>query len=235
MKILNKPEVTLIDYMGDDISVVNAARVSFAKESEYKTVDGNKYLTVNDVRLIKYLAKHKHYSPFNHTFISIRVKAPIFVARQLVKHEYMPWNEVSRRYVDEEPEFYIPDELHKRAENVKQGASEGLVSTIVGEDGTLQGAPETVILLHTKKALSTYNVLLNNRVAPEEARMVLPLNTMTEWIWSGTLKAYAKMLKLRLDSHTQGATREVAEQVKDIITPLYPISLPALLDSEVTD
>jgi len=123
--------VTLIDHMGSDLSVVNAARVSFDKESEWETVDpvnGQAVpagLSLRDEKLIAYLAKHNHWTPFGHAFASFRIKAPIFVARQLGKHQVgLVWNEVSRRYVDDEPEFYVPETWRKRAENVKQGSSE---------------------------------------------------------------------------------------------------------------
>lgn len=110
---------------GDDLDVVNAARVSFEKESEWEFdhLLGRDNLSTKDAKLVHYLAKHKHHSPFNHSFLKFRIKAPIFVARQLVKHKFLPWNEVSRRYVDSEPEFYVPDIWRKKADNVKQGSS----------------------------------------------------------------------------------------------------------------
>lgn len=219
--------VDYIDHMGNDLSVVNAARVSFDKESDWANSfeyftgkDPLPYLTTQDERLIKYLAKHKHYSPFNHTYISLRVKAPIFVARQLQKHEYMPWNEVSRRYVDSPPEFYIPNGWRGRSKDKKQG-SEGVANPGILPWDTYG------------HAVAMYNVMLDHGVAPEQARMVLPQSMYTEWIWSGTLKAWAKMLKLRLDPHAQQETREVAEQCENLINPLFPISLAALLESGV--
>lgn len=224
-------EVSYVDHMGTDLSVVNAARVSFDKESDWLLINQEiggverevaKVLKEGDRKLIGYLAKHKHYSPFNHTFITVRVKAPIFVARQLVKHEYMPWNEVSRRYVDSEPEFYIPELIHERAENVKQGSGDV-------NDGYTDILWQ--IQDHSKRCLRFYEELLAQNVCPEEARMILPHNLMTEWIWSGTLKAFHKMLSLRLDGHTQGATRVVAEKCRDIIEPLFPVSFPALMDA----
>jgi thymidylate synthase (FAD) len=221
--------VTLIDSMGSDLSVVNAARVSFNKESEWEYTDTNglylKDLSDKDTKLIKYLAKHKHFSPFNHTFITTRVKAPIFVARQLVKHKFLPWNEVSRRYVDDEPEFYIPDTFRGKPENSKQGSS-GVVTT--GSLWCFQNGLED-LQAHSEDSLRLYEHLLNEGVCPEQARMVLPQNMMTEWIWSGTLGAFADMLKLRLDPHTQQESREIAEQIRDLLEPLFPVSLPALL------
>lgn len=216
-------EVTLVDHMGTDLSVVNAARVSFAKESEFVRLDilgtdfSHNVLREDDQKLINYLAKHKHYSPFNHTFLSFRIKAPIFVARQLVKHEYMPWNEVSRRYVDSEPEFWIPNKLRARGENVKQGsAAEATISN-------------DTIVDFTEMSLRYYEDLKDKGVCPEQARIILPHNLMTEWIWSGTLKAFHKMLTLRLDAHTQAETRIVAEMIAPQIEDLFPVSFPALM------
>lgn len=231
--------------MGTDLSVVNAARVSFHKESEFdvKTVffdeddpDRGFYpretLKEADTKLIRYLAKHKHTSPFNHAFISVRVKAPIFVARQLVKHKFMPWNEVSRRYVDDEPEFYFPEVWRAKAENVKQGSSQTAIDPWHVPEGVSSFEPKSrwwCAENSVEFALKTYQRYLALGICPEQARMVLPQNTMTEWVWSGTLGAFADMLKLRLDSHTQAETRQVAELVRDLIEPLFPVSLPALL------
>ena len=210
-------EVTYIDHMGNDLSVVNAARVSFGKKSKLECIDmvkGKFVLNHKDAKLIKYLAKHNHKSPFNHTFVTFHVKAPIFVARQLVKHEYMPWNEISRRYVDSEPEFYVPDEWRGRSEDKKQG-SDGVVD--VGEWGDTNWA-----------CLIAYNDLLKHGVAPEQARMVLPQSTMTEWYWSGTLYAFAKMCQLRCAKDTQQESREVAYQVSEYMEKLFPASWDAL-------
>ena len=221
----SKQSVELLDWCGDDLSVVNAARVSFAKQSswsnvgEYEHAGGELELPEKDEKLIKYLAKHKHKSPFNHCFMSFRVKAPIFVARQLVKHEYLPWNEVSRRYVTEEPEFYIPEVFRAKADNVKQGSSEQAVPFLTNP---VQRASAT--------ALMVYDMLLEQGVCPEQARMVLPQNTMTEWIWSGTLFAFAKMCKLRLDPHTQKETQEIAKMIDAEAKTLYPVSWEALME-----
>lgn len=223
-------QVTLIDHMGSDLSCVNAARVSFEKESEWEdTQEGisgrsSQQLSAGDVKLIAYLAKHKHFSPFNHAFLSFRVKAPIFVARQLVKHKFMPWNEVSRRYVDSEPEFYIPDVFRAKADNVKQGSAETNVEAYIWSKYATED--------HTDNALVVYNELLAEGLCPELARMVLPLNTMTEWIWSGTLGAFADMLKLRLDPHSQKESRDVANLIYEQMLPLFPVSLTALLENK---
>lgn len=229
-------QVTKIDSCGSDLSVVNAARVSFEKESEWEFGDANgigwKELSQKDQKLISYLARHKHTSPFNHCFASFRVKAPIFVARQLVKHKFLPWNEVSRRYVDSEPEFYIPEVWRKRAENVKQGSSEDTIEHLTryygkgGKHGSDMPFDDAVAM-----CLEAYEWMLEVGVCPEQARMVLPQNTMTEWIWSGTLGAWADMCKLRLDPHAQKETREVAEQISGFMEDEFPVSWKALLEN----
>ena len=211
-------KVTYVDHMGSDLSVVNAARVSFGKKSDWlpRVHNGEaKVLSAKDCRLIAYLAKHKHKSPFNHTFATFHVKAPIFVARQLQKHEYMPWNEISRRYVDDEPEFYTPTNWRGRSEDKKQGSS-GEIFTDVSPNYTYTAAKET------------YRNLLMDGVAPEQARMVLPQSMMTEWYWSGTLHAFEKMCGLRLKDDVQEETRQVAEAIEDFMMELYPISWEAL-------
>jgi thymidylate synthase (FAD) len=219
-------EVTYIDHMGSDLSVVNAARVSFNKKSDWlpRVHNGEKkVLSQKDIKLIRSLANHKHTSPFGHAFASFHVKAPVFVARQLVKHKFLRWNEVSRRYVDDEPEFYQPDEWRGRADNVKQG-SYGVV-TLYEDHQMRQAYHPTEINVY---CLETYNYLLEQGVAPEQARMVLPQSMMTEWYWSGTLYAFAKMCGLRLKEDTQAETRVVAEKVEDVMIKLYPVSWEAL-------
>ena len=219
-------EATYIDHMGSDLSVVNAARVSFGKKSEYETLTKcydtgeviNKELASRDVKLIKYLAKHKHLSPFGHAFASFHVKAPVFVARQLVKHKFLRWNEISRRYVDDEPEFYTPDVWRGKADNVKQG-SEG---TVYPDDDLEK--------FNNHTALRTYKEMLDAGVAPEQARMVLPQSTMTEWYWSGSLDAFAAMCQLRCASDTQYESRIVADQISDKMAKVFPVSWTALRD-----
>ena len=211
-------EVTYINHMGDDLSVVNAARVSFGKKSDWMMRVHNgeaKVLQHKDDKLIKYLAREKHKSPFNHTFATFHVKAPVFVARQLVKHEYMPWNEISRRYVDSDPEFYVPAVWRGRAQDKKQG-SDGIVKSNAN------------VPYFNDTMLGVYTQLLDEGVAPEQARMVLPQSMMTEWYWSGTLYAFAKMCGLRLKEDTQAETRIVAEKIEDVMAKLYPVSWEAL-------
>jgi thymidylate synthase (FAD) len=210
-------KVELLDYMGSDLTIANVARVSFDKKSEE--------LSGKDVGLINYLATHDHWSPFAHCFAQFRIKAPIFVARQLVKHQVgLSWNEVSRRYVDSEPEFYTPTELRVRAENVKQGSGDALPS-----HQNTWGIWE--IEESARMSLDTYNDLLKRGVAPEMARMVLPLNTHTDWIWSGSLMAFARVCRQRLDPHAQAECREVAEQIDARLRHLFPESMAALLDN----
>ena len=210
-------KVQYINHMGDDLSVVNSARVSFGKKSDYMPrvhMGESKVLQHKDEKLIKYLAKHQHKSPFNHAFATFHVKAPIFVARQLQKHEYMPWNEISRRYVDSEPEFYEPDVWRGRSADKKQG-SDGVVDT--------KTKPTN------QYALETYRNLLADGVAPEQARMVLPQSMYTEWYWSGSLYAFAKMCSLRLKEDTQLETQVIAEMISIEMSMMFPVSWEALL------
>lgn len=221
--------VSLIDYMGDDISVVNAARVSFNKRSEYEHYIENPTIPEKDAKLIKYLAKHNHWTPFAHTCLSFRIKAPIFVARQLGKHQVGGvWNEVSRRYVDTEPEFYFPSEWRGKPVNAKQGSS-GVVENIwwIPEDSyysVQEGVKEI-----TQYSLNRYKRMIQEGVAPEQARMVLPQNTMTEWIWTGSLPFFTRVIALRTDPHTQQETQEVAKRLKEEIPKCFEHSLTALL------
>jgi thymidylate synthase (FAD) len=213
-------ETKLIDHMGTDLSVVNAARVSFGKSSTFDgRVGGPNVLKAADAKLIQYLANHGHYSPFGHCFASFHVKAPVFVARQLVKHKFLRWNEISRRYVDDDPEFYVPDEWRGRADDKKQG-SEGIVK--------LGQLDEMIVSDSPYEALCAYNALLKSGVAPEQARMVLPQSTMTEWYWSGSLDAFADMCNLRCKGDTQLETRLVANRICDEMHKLFPVSWKAL-------
>ena len=217
MKVV-KQQVTLLDTMGTDLSIVNAARVSFDKESDW---EGLRYkLSEKDAKLIRYLAKHNHWSPFSHATASFRVKAPIFVARQLAKHQVgFSWNEVSRRYVDSEPEFFLPEYWRKRADNVKQGSSDDKAANPFNVAGL------------TSDCLAVYQGMLEHGVCPEQARMVLPQNTMTEWIWTGSVYGWARMCKLRLDSHTQTETREVAQKISNFMADYFPVSWEVLMEN----
>lgn len=218
-------KATYIDHMGSDLSVVNSARVSFGKKShctETRFVDMGDWcgdmpvVDERDAKLIRYLAKHEHISPFGHAFASFHVKAPIFVARQLVKHKFLRWNEISRRYVDDEPEFYVPDVWRGRSADKKQG-SDGVVN------------PDYNPQYLDGKIKSAYLQALDMGVAPEQARMLLPQSTMTEWYWSGSLDAFASMCKLRLKEDTQYESRLVAQQISTNMKKLYPVSWGALV------
>jgi len=215
-------EVTYIDHMGSDLSVVNAARVSFGKQSEWMPRVHNgeaKVLQLKDDRLIKYLAKHKHISPFGHAFASFHVKAPVYVARQLVKHKFLRWNEISRRYVDDDPEFYVPEVWRGRSADKKQG-SEGEVSTNAN------------IVYHNNVMLGLYKQQLAEGVCPEQARGILPQSMLTEWYWSGSLDAFADMCNLRCKSDTQFETQIVANLISKSMSTFFPVSWKALRENE---
>ena len=205
-------KVEMIDKMGSDLSVVNAARVSYAKIKEQ--------FEDKDAKLISFLAKHGHWSPFAHASISFRIRAPVFVARQLVKHQVgLSWNEVSRRYVSYEPELYRIDKWRGKPVNSKQGsAGEVELSDLakVSYDKIMEGC----------KIL--YDQLLSEGVAPEQARAVLPQSMMTEWIWSATLYAFARVCDLRCKPDVQKETREVAEFIDSYCIYHFPVSWNAL-------
>lgn len=217
VKIVNECSVDYVNHMGDDLMVVNAARVSFAK---FKEVYDNE-----DSKLIRYLATHNHWSPFAHPQVSLRVKAPIFVARQLGKHQVgLVWNEVSRRYVDDVPEFFEPEIWRDRSKNKKQGSLDtGVSKDVVGAADFYQ------------HALDYYNDLISSGICPEQARMILPQAMMTEWIWTGSLMAWSRVVGLRLDPHTQKETRDVVQKISDLIAPLFPESWAALTADAGTD
>ena len=213
-------KTTYIDHMGSDLTVANAARVSFGKTSEMEDdLWGPPKLKAKDDKLIRYLAKHKHISPFGHCFASFHVKAPIFVARQLVKHKFLRWNEISRRYVDDEPEFYVPDTWRGRSADKKQG-SDGVSHPPLWLDSTMN------------QVLDLYDQMIHDGVAPEQARMVLPQSTMTEWYWSGSLDAFADMCRLRCASDTQYETMLVADNINEKMATLFPVSWDALMQGE---
>jgi len=224
-------QVTLLDHMGDDLSVVNAARCSFGKRKETNEFSEVKYgtnlekiakiakLDDADTKLINYLAKNGHWTPFSHTTLQFHIKAPMFVARQLGKHQVgLTWNEISRRYVDTEPEFYNPTQWRLRAENVKQGSSDESIELNIDE--------------FNNHCLKMYNDLLNKGIAPEMCRMVLPQNTMTEWWWTGSVYAFVRICKLRLDPHAQWETRQVAQLIYDECKKIFPVSWKAFFKDQ---
>lgn len=219
-------KVELVDHHGSDLLVCNAARTSFAKESSE--------LNEKDIKLINYLAREKHVLPFRHPQITLRCKAPIFLARQLGKHQVgLSWSEESRRYIDSEPEFFWPDKWRKRAENVKQGSSDVEVrgTPVINlkeygwsdcEEGDV--TPQDVAEL----CLSMYNHMLKCEVAPELARMILPQNMYVNWVWTGSLLSFFEMYKLRSEGHAQVEAQQFVQFVKDVVSKLYPVSWEAL-------
>ena len=194
-------QARLVNSMGGDLTVVNAARVSFNSHS--------KELNRKDERLISFLAKHGHWSPFAHVILQFRMKAPIFVARQLVKHQVgLTWNEVSRRYVDTDIEFYEPKIWRKAADNVKQGSSDE------SSGWERWGSRIEKTMNSTQLALAEYEDAIASGVCMEQARMLLPQSMMTEWYWTGSLVAFARIVKQRTHSTAQLETQEVALLIK---------------------
>ena len=206
---------TYINHMGSDLSVVNAARVSFGKKHDR--------FHAKDAKLINYLAQHKHLSPFGHAFASFHVKAPVFVARQLVKHKFLRWNEISRRYVSDDPEFYTPDAWRSQSDDKKQGS---------GDDMANQSGPNAVQAYANRVAFDSYKAMLERGVCEEQSRILLPQSTMTEWYWSGSLDAFAAMCNLRCKPDTQAETRIVADQICEKMGELFPVSWKALMENE---
>jgi thymidylate synthase (FAD) len=209
--------VELLDVFGDDLTVVNAARVSFAKESHK--------ITLGDEKLVKYLAEHNHVTPFFHPQARFRLKMPIFIAREWFRHQIgFARNEVSRRYVDTEPEFWMPEVLRQRDVKKKQGSKD--------EQIQYNGHCLAHIRAIHNKSLETYNYLLGHNVCPEQARAVLPQSMMTEFIETGSLAAYARLYTLRTDHHAQREIQELARQVGELLAEKFPISWSALTSSE---
>ena len=201
-------KVTYIDSMGTDLTVVNAARVSFDKHHET--------FTEGDEKLIEYLAKKGHWTPFGHPHIQFRIEAPLFVARQLVKHHVgLVWNEISRRYIDSKPRFYVPNEWRSRAKDKKQGSGDELIE--------LQGEDYDHIHAALMAANDAYSHLLHRGVAPEQARMLLPQAMYTEWYWTGSLYAFARVCKLRLTDSVQEETKEIARKLSDLVQEKFPV------------
>ena len=206
--------VSLEDHLGTDITVVNAARVSFGKR-----IDD---IRETDKKLIAYLAKHNHWSPFSHCYVVFRIRAPIFVARQLVKHQVgLAWNEISRRYIDKPPEFWYPYKWREKSKDKKQGSTNNEVH---GNKWVHNKYKEAIDLCE-----QTYDEMIRAGVCPEQARAVLPQSVYTEWYWSGSLYAFARVCNLRLSEDAQEETRWVAEWISQHMNTLYPISWPHLM------
>jgi thymidylate synthase (FAD) len=237
IQVLDKGSVELLMSADSDLTVVNCARVSFGKESEWEKVvdsqwnaqdvNGDEWLHTThkhvlsdrDQKLIHYLARNNHWSPFAHPQIRLQVKAPIFVRTQLFKHKTgAVENEVSRRYVDDPPEFYEPEVWRGRPEGgIKQGSSECRTFGI-----------EDCDRIPVAQCEDLYNGLIQEGVAPEQARMVLPQSTYTEWIWTGSLAFFARVFRQRSDPHAQWETQQYAAAISEIIAPLFPVSWEAL-------
>ena len=251
--------VDLIESWGSDLTVVNAARTSFDNESQWETLDVMSLLSPPDVttdlrgwrlaeeglpghemgidryrrlsdrdeKLVHYLAKHKHTSCFEHQGATLRLKVPIFIARQIQRHRTFSYNEVSRRYVDSAPEFFWPDTWRARADNVKQGSGTEAVEgyTSLWKFDSIEEDMSSFI----EETTQFYNHLLQSNVAPELARMILPQNMYTEFYMSGNLRAFSHFLHLRLDGHAQLEVQQVAQMVRDILQPLFPVSMEALM------
>ena len=230
--VLDKGHVHLIDYMGSDLTVCNAARVSFAKETEWEVdkeaadrlaASGSSApigelvrLGEKDQKLIKYLAKHNHWTPFAHPQITLRIKAPISVRTQFFKHKQgFVENEISRRYVSYTPEFYYPQWRGKPTNGAKQGSEDFIQLSVMDEKKYLDAVQSCV---------DSYDRLLEAGVAPEQARFILPQGMYTEWYWTGSLAAYARFYKQRIDEHAQWEIRQYADAVGNVIQPLFPVS-----------
>tara|TARA_E500000318_G_scaffold43237_1_gene41165 strand:- start:12124 stop:12852 length:729 start_codon:yes stop_codon:yes gene_type:complete len=233
VKVLDKGHVDYVDHMGTDLTVCNAARVSFNNESEWgldfdaierlKSCPYNKddvrMLKDKDVKLIRYLAKHNHWTPFAHPQITLRIKAPVSIRTQFFKHKQgFTENEISRRYVSFEPEFYVPIWRTKPTDGAKQGSEDFIEDKTVGNVNSM--AYEFVC----GEAIKNYNYLIDQGIAPEQARFILPQGMYTEWYWTGSLAAYARFYKQRKDDHAQWEIRQYAEAVGKIIEPYFPVS-----------
>lgn len=235
-------KVTLLDRMGDDLTPVNRARLSFDKQSDWAggpihSYDGNQNqlyqinnytLSEKDVKLTNYLAREKHVLPFRHPQIALHIKAPIFVIRQLDKHQVgFSTSEISRRYVSDKPEFYIPDMWREAAKDKKQGSGENFTNLI--KDQNMKDLYHSI----TFNCLATYKCMLENGVAPEMARMVLPASLYTEQAKTGSLLGWFHLWKLRSSSDAQWEVQQIAKQVEEIIQPLFPVSWEALKNGKV--
>lgn len=241
-----------VQHWGDDLIVANSARVSFDKQSDWheevfdsedeaieyaEKVDGTVdyyhitsdrwfggypvvHLEDKDRRLINFLAREGHTSTFEHMGATLRLKVPIFIARQIQRHRTFSYNEVSRRYVDDAPEFFYPDVMRAKAANVKQGSANEAADTTVD------------LSWYVGVAVGAYEKMLEDGVAPELARMILPQNMYTSFYMSGNLRAWGHFLSLRLDGHAQKEVRDIAQQIESILQPLFPVSMEALMEHD---
>ena len=214
--------IELLEHCGSDNTIANTARVSMELGGGWNELPED-YSEEQRNKLITYLATHNHTSPFRHNSITIRCNVPIFLARQLGKHQVgMSWNEVSRRYVDTDVTFFVPEEWRSKPDgSIKQGSA-GVHE--YSEEHT-EGYNN-----HLQHCLGYYNFLLEDGVAPEQARMVLPQSMMTQFVWTGSLYAFVHVYKLRVDAHAQQEAQDFAIELDKIIRPLFPVSWPTLVD-----
>jgi thymidylate synthase (FAD) len=214
--VLDRGFVKLVDHMGSDLSVVNAARVSFGKRKDS--------FDAADAKLVTYLAEHDHTSPFRHTALTFHVKAPIFVFRQWMKHRIASeFNEISGRYVEfPEDEFFVPETFRRQAKVNKQG-SEGEVA---GADGA---QAREIFLAGCRNSVSQYKALLALGVCREQARCLLPLGLYSEVYWTVSLQAAAHFIRLRTDGHAQWEIQQYAHAVRQVVEGVFPVGLKALL------
>lgn len=210
-----------MNHMGDDLMVANVARVSFDKESEEFSYI-NDQPKGSDEGIIKYLARENHWTPFGHPQITLRMKAPVPIRTQCFKSKVgFVENEESRRYISSTPELYIPDEFRSVPEgSIKQGSGGVHKDSVFWRDTYISNA---------KGMIAVYEAMVEAKIAPEQARFILPQGCMVNWIWTGSLQAYARFCKLRKDGHAQKEVQEVADQIDSIIEPLFPVSWKALM------
>lgn len=218
-------KVELVDKMGDDLRVANVARVSFDKWKEE--------FDQRDAKLIHYLAANEHTSPFRHVQVSVRCTAPVFLARQLGKHQVgLSWNEVSRRYVDAGIEFYVPDVWRSRPDgSVKQGSGSNVVDWLTYKDSDGNKFSCNIFEEYENQlwaSLSLYETMVEQGVAPEMARMVLPQSMMTSWVWTGSLTSFFHTYHLRIDGHAQKEAQDFAKLLEEVVEPLFPNCWKAL-------
>ncbi len=226
-------KVDLIDVMGDDLRVVNSARVSFDKESDWE--DGEREydpsgafyeahgqkLGDKDIKLLNYLAKHGHWTPFSHVQITMRETVPIFIARQRFKHMVgFTYNEVSRRYVSDEPSFFVPESWRKAADNVKQGSSDETIHEYFVEDEQCWSNTKDEYAALIERVQRIYKEFVDAWVAPEQARMILPQSMYTSYYTTGSLAAWARAYKQRIDSHAQKEIQDLAKQWGEVFEQL---------------
>lgn len=210
-------KVEYIYHMGCDLRAANVARVSFAKWKEV--------FNERDESLINYLVSNEHWTPLAHNMLSIRVKAPIFVARQLAKHQVgLVWNEESRRYINSGPEFFFPENWRQRPENKKQGSGENF-------DAEISKFFTNVLIEHCRESYLNYTTLISQGVAPEQARMFLPINAYTEWVWTGSLWAFFRVVALRTKPDAQEETQFIAKEIANIIVQRWPICYKAFTET----